>query len=270
MVHACLSFSGTPGVLLPSWKERHTIFPLLQLKKLTSQEFITEPHVLLKHCGSVILFLILCVGIFLLSSSCSSLNRGCSSRSSPNGSSSSNSGDGAADSSCGREVAAAHRMQRAVVQCGCWLRDCNLWKGRNLGHFIEIRSLVFLANWSLAVRCRKTLHALMKLWFSAKKELMIIRIPIKSTCNTAEAPRIDNPDKRGIVLVTEVARESNLLEHITIIDLPASSVWQPTDYVHKIGVNQHHSHFRRKFLGLKACWRDLLVTRICIKCFEGN
>lgn len=63
---------------------------------------------------------------------------------------------------------------------------------------------------------------------------MIVRVTVKATCHTAEAPCIDNPDERSIVLVTEVARESNLSKHVTVVNLPASSVRQPTDNVHKI------------------------------------
>lgn len=64
--------------------------------------------------------------------------------------------------------------------------------------------------------------------------LMIVRITIKAICHTAEAPCIDNPDERSIVLVTEVAWQGNFSKHVTVVNFPTSSVWQPTDDVHKI------------------------------------
>lgn len=103
--------------------------------------------------------------------------------------------------------------------------------------------------------------------------------------------------------MTEVARENIFSKDVTVVNLPTSSVRQPTNHVHEIcksneddgeivrwvicealkscrqwkgdsistdfkltGVYQHNSHFRREFLGLKACWGDLLVARsICVK-----
>lgn len=64
--------------------------------------------------------------------------------------------------------------------------------------------------------------------------LMIVRITVKTTCHATEAPRIDNPDEGSIVLVTKVARESNFSKHLTVANLPASSVRQPIYCVHKI------------------------------------
>ena len=64
--------------------------------------------------------------------------------------------------------------------------------------------------------------------------LMIVRVTIKATCHTAKAPCIDNPDKRGKVLVTEVARENIFSEDVTVVNLPTSSVRQPTNHVNEI------------------------------------
>ena len=64
--------------------------------------------------------------------------------------------------------------------------------------------------------------------------LMIVRVTIKATCHTAKAPCIDNPDKRGKVLVTEVARENIFSKDVTVVNLPTSSVRQPTNHVHEI------------------------------------
>lgn len=131
---------------------------------------------------------------------------------------------------------------------------------------------------------------------------MIVRITVKAGCHTTKAPCIHNPYERSVVFVTKVSREGNFGEEVTVVNLPASPVREPTNDAHKIcglnygggkccgqmdvmlrnetmltesfpngnfqlvltGICQHQSHLGREFLGLKALGRHLLVTSRCI------
>jgi len=149
MVDANLSFSRVAweSRLQKGWRTSVLAYtPLLQLEKLTPQQFITEPHIFLEHCSSIALFFI----------------RGTSN-------------DRLSDRSL--DVAASQRRRR-VVNSRRLGECCKVGEGRNLRQFIEVWCLVFLADWSLAVGCWKSLHALMKFRFPTKKKLSMTRTRI--------------------------------------------------------------------------------------------